>query len=112
MRTRPPIGDVERERVALGFADVAQLVADLEDRVDDLGVPLLAGAVAENRVELFVGHALAVRAVARHGVDRIGHGHDAGEQRRFLAFEAGRIAGAVPGFVMMAARRAAPCRAA
>ena len=57
-----PIGDVERERVALVFADAAELVADLEGRVDDFGVPLLAGAVAEDRVELFVRDAFAVRA--------------------------------------------------
>ena len=35
-----PGRDVERERIAFGFADVSQLVADLEHGVDDLRIPL------------------------------------------------------------------------
>ena len=65
-------------------------------------VPLFPGAVAKNGVQLFVRHALAVRPVAGHGVDRIGDGHDPGQQRRFFALQAGRVAGSVPGFVVMA----------
>jgi hypothetical protein len=97
-----PVGDIERERVPFVLTDAPQLVADLEGRVNNLGIPLLARALAEDRVELFVLDSFAVGPVARHCVDRIGHGDDPRQQRSFFAFQTGRVASSVPSFVMVA----------
>ena len=63
---------------------------------------MFAGAVAEDGIQLFVRHSLAVWAVAGHCVDRVGHRDDSGEERRFLGLESGRVAGTIPSFVVMA----------
>ena len=77
------------------------VVAGGEEGVDDLGVPLLAGAGLEDFIDLFDGHALAVGAVAGHRVEGVGHGDDAGDERDLVAGELERIAAAVPLFVVM-----------
>ena len=65
------------------------------------GVPLLARPGAEDGVDLFVGHALAVGAVAAHRVEGVGHGHDPGGERDPLAGQPVRIAAAVPRLVVV-----------
>lgn len=67
-----PIFDIESYRFAFCLADASQFVADFEDSFNDLRIPLLAGTIAENCVELVVRHSFAVRAIAGHGVDRVG----------------------------------------
>ena len=65
------------------------------------GIPLLARSVAQNAIELLVGHALAIGPVAGHRVERIGHGHDPGQQWNLIPRQPERIAVAVPSFVVM-----------
>ena len=55
---------------------LANVLASAEEGLDHFGIPLLAGSVAQDRVELFVAHALAIGTVAAHGVERVGHGND------------------------------------
>ena len=89
----------------LGAADLADFVAGREEGVDHFGIPLSAGAGPEDFVELFIRHSLAIWPVARHGVERIGHGDDPRKQWYFGPFQSQRIAGAVPRFMMMPHRR-------
>ena len=66
------------------------------------GVELRAGGLADEAEGLFLLHALAVGAVGEHGVQRIGHGQDAGVAGDVLALELVGIAGAVIALVVMA----------
>src|SRR5262249_23820980 len=63
LRGRFPAADFELLRLALGAADFANLVAHLERGVHHLGIPLFAGAVLENAIELRVRNAFAVRTI-------------------------------------------------
>ena len=59
-------------------------------------------ALAEDLVDLRRGEPAAVGAGARHGVERVGDGEDAGRQRDRLAGEARGVAGAVEALVVVA----------
>ena len=66
-----------------------------------LGIPLLARALAQDISRADVTHSLAIRPIARHRVEGIGHGHDPGHLRNLFAGQPERITVAVPRFMMM-----------
>jgi len=74
-----------------------------EERLDDLGVPLLAGAVTQDALQALDRHGLAVRPVRHHGVARVGHGHDASGQRDLVPAQAVGVPGAVETLVVLPA---------
>jgi hypothetical protein len=73
-----------------------------EEDGDDLGVPLAAGAVGEDRECLGFGLRFAVGAGRGEGVEGVGDGQDAGGERDRFASEAVWVAGAVPALVVVA----------
>ena len=62
---------------------------------DDFGVELCARTAANFFAGVGHGESAAVRAVADHGVERIGDGEDAGTEGDLITFEAARVSGAV-----------------
>ena len=77
--------------------------AGLDERVDDLGIELDPGELAELAERLLVGQRLhAVRARGRHRLERVGDVEDAGQLRDLLAQEPVGIARAVVPLVVVA----------
>ena len=76
--------------------------------LDDVGVELRAGALAQAAHRLRVAQPLAVRAVGRHRVVRVADEDDARLERDLSPAEPVRIAAAVPALVAVADDRAAP----
>src|SRR4051812_7497082 len=88
--------DDDLQALAEAFlTDVLDVHAAGEEGVDDLGVPLNAGALAEDLVDLRRREAASVGAGARHGVERVGDGQDPRLQRDRFAGQAARVARAV-----------------
>ena len=75
---------------------------DAQERVRDEGVELTATAPRDLAACLGDIHRAPVGTVARHRVERVGHGEDARAQRDRVAGEAVRIALAVLALVMVA----------
>src|SRR5215211_1967695 len=92
-----------RTRPSLGGRFV--LPQHLEQRAHDVRVELVARAPLKLLPRRRRAHALAVGAVARHGVVGVASEDDAGPERDLLAGEAIRIAAAVPALVGVAHER-------
>src|SRR5580692_7810666 len=86
----------EAEGGAEMFAEVQPvLLRDGGEDFDDFGVELGAGAAANFFAGVGHGESFAVRAVANHGVERIGNGENTGAEGDLITFEAAGVAGAV-----------------
>ena len=62
---------------------------------DHLWVPLSSGSATQNSFDFMLGASLTIRSVARHGIERVGHGQDTRDQRDLVALEAGGVAAAL-----------------
>src|SRR3954471_15903183 len=76
-------------------------VVDVGERLRAVGIELRAGARQDLVDRLVERPAAAVGAVARDGVDGVGHREDARPQRDAVLLQAGRIAAAVPALVVV-----------
>ena len=76
------------------------LVPFLED-VDDPRVELVAALAEDLRLGLLPASGVTVRPVARHRVERVGHGEDARPSGISVVAEPVRVAGAVPALVVV-----------
>ena len=86
----------EAEGGAEVFAELDPVaLGDGEKDFDDFGIELRAGATADLFAGVGHGQGFAVRAVADHGVERIGDGEYARAERNLFALEATRVAGTI-----------------
>src|SRR5271166_6552008 len=72
-----------------------------QETLDDDGIELRAAALDEAADGFFMGEAFAVGAGRDHGIEGIDHCDDAGDDGYFGVFEAGGVAFAVEGFVVV-----------
>ena len=100
----PPERDIDRADQAFAqslLPDRLEVAPAGEEGVDDVRVPLDVPPLLENLVDLREAEPLAVGAVARHGVERVGDRQDPGLERDVLAGEMVGIAGPVQAFVVV-----------
>ena len=77
------------------------VVLGIEERFDNVGIPVFSRLLAENLIDLLFRHAATIRPIAGHRVIGVGHGHDPSDHGNIVAGESVRIAAAVPPFVVM-----------
>src|SRR5579862_4988156 len=85
---------------------------DVKEHVDQVRVPLGAGAALEAALRFLGRKRRPVRPRREHGVVSVGDGENAGEERNLLALEAVRIAFSVPSLLVVPDQRQELVRAA
>src|SRR5438067_6475046 len=105
----PPAWKGRRERLTgrarLRDGVCARFLNQGQESLNQTCIPLLAGTLRQDVDRLLPRAAAPVRAVARHGHERVGDGDDPGEQRNLVAAETVGIACAVNPLVVVADRR-------
>ena len=84
------------------FVDAVHLMAAGQEMLDQVGVPLGAGAAGHDGVDLLGWQTGPIRARRHHGVAGVGHAQDACQKRNGVAGQAVWIAQAVEAFVVIA----------
>src|SRR5579859_6269214 len=91
----------EAERRAEVFAQVTPvLFGNGAENFDDLGIELRSRATTNFFAGVGHRQSFAIRAVADHGVQRVGNGEYAGAERNLVALQAAGITGAVVEFLV------------
>jgi hypothetical protein len=91
-----------RDGLGSGSAEPADRRHLAHEQVDDLGIPLVPGALDEKRASLVDRQARTVRAVVDKRVERVADGDDAGKSRDLSSVKPVGIAATIEVLVVVA----------
>src|SRR5438876_11194567 len=87
--------------MAFGGHLVDSLIDDIQERLDDVGIEVGGGAIADDLQRLVMAERVSVGAIGGEGIVDVSYGEDAGGEWDVLTTEAVGIPGAIPALMVV-----------